>query len=435
MKLALFFSVPKARYSNIDQLNSSSQMKTIKFKNPGISNIKILLFCFLLGCNTILSSCEKDNVKNNQVQVSLQRVADSVYKEFDEKWNIEKSGVMLYITGPSGTFMASSNITPTPNPDTHFRIASISKTFTAAAIMRLQQDGLLSIDDTLGTYIINNPAYDIPYRSQITIKQLLQHRAGVFDVINNEIPDTVPAPYAGEKYVDYIRSQNESHTFTFDELVGINAEHQLSTSLPDTAFHYSNTGYNILGKIIEIVSGMTYSDYITEKFITPLGLTHTYSVWEGNDVTIRTPYINSHLYIDGNPGIETSEDNMSPHVSEGNIVSTAGDITKWIKLLLTGQAGVNSENVELMTEMQIADDAHGLYGLGLVFNDGIGYGHDGAHLSYVSTLRHNQETGITVLASANFIRIDPSDENDQSFFELAYGIRDACYAATRIYKD
>lgn len=410
-------------------------MKTVKLSNPGIFSIKTSLLILILGGSAIFSSCEKDSVNNNQIQESLQRVTDSVYKAFDEQWNIEKSGVMLYISGPSGTYMASSNIAPTPHPDTHFRVASITKTFTAAAIMRLHQEGLLNIEDTMGTYIVNNPAYNIPYRSQITIKQLLQHRAGVFDVTNNEIPDTVAAPYAGEKYVDYIRSQNEHHTFTFDELVGINAEHQLSTAPPDTEFHYSNTGYNILGKIIEIVSGMSYSDYITQNFITPLGLAHTYSVWEGSDVAMAPPFINSHLYIEGGQEIDTSEDNMSPHVSEGNIVSTPRDITKWMELLLTGRAGVNSENVALMTDMQIADEAHGLYGLGLVYDNGLGYGHDGAHLSYVSTLRHDPETGITVLASANFIRIDPSDENDQSFFELAYGIRDACYAATAVYKD
>lgn len=410
-------------------------MKTMQHVNPVLSNVKIFLFFFILGCSTIFLSCEKDSIKNDQIEASLQRVADSVYKVFDDKWDIEKSGVMLYISGPSGSYMASSNITPVPTQDTYFRVASISKTFTAAAIMRLHQDGLLNIEDTMGKYIVNNPAYDIPYRSQITIKQLLQHRAGVFDVTNNEIPETVPAPYAGERYIDYIRNQNNHHTFTFDELVGINAEHQLSTAPPDTAFHYSNTGYNILGKIIEIVSGMTYSDYITQTFITPLGLTHTYSVWEGSDVAMRTPYINSHLYIEGNPEIETSEDNMSAHVSEGNMVSTPREISKWMELLLKGQAGVNSENVGLMTDMQIADEAHGLYGLGLVHDDGLGYGHDGAHLSYVSTLRHNRESGITVLASANFIRIAPTDENDQSFFELAYGMRDACYAATAVYED
>ncbi|WP_417200068.1 serine hydrolase domain-containing protein [Bizionia sp.] len=380
-------------------------------------------------------SCEKSSVNGNEknVQVSLQHVADSVYKLFDDKWNIDKSGIMLYINGPSGTFMSSSNITPTPTPDAHFRIASISKTFTAAAIMRLHQEGLLHIEDGIENYIIDEPAFNIPYRSEITIKQLLQHRAGVFDVTNSEIPETVNASYAGEMYVDYIRNQDNNHKFTLDELVGINAEHQLSTSAPNVMFHYSNTGYNILGKIIETVSGMSYSEYITQTFITPLGLSRTYSVWEGSDVEMRMPYVNSHLYIQGEAELETSQDNMSAHVTEGNIVSTPSDITKWLELLLTGNAGVSAENIALMKEMQVADEAHGFYGLGLVYNEGLGYGHDGAHLSYVSSLRYNQDTGITILASANFIRIAPDEEGDQSFFELAFGVRDACYSAISIY--
>ncbi|SDW96095.1 serine hydrolase domain-containing protein [Aequorivita viscosa] len=402
-----------------------------------IMNIKTALFFIVVSCSTTFISCEKSNVseEENNVQLSLQGVADSIYNTFDAKWNIDKSGIMLYINGPSGSFITSSNITPKPTPDSYFRVASITKTFTAAAIMRLKQDGLLSIEDTIGKYITDNPAYDVPYRNQITIKQLLQHRGGVFDVTNNEIPETVNAPYAGTRYGDYVRSQNNVHTFTFDELVGINAEHELSTAMPNTSFNYSNTGYNILGKIIEIVSGKTYSQYITETFITPLNLTKTYSVWEGSDLEMRIPYINSHLYVEGETTIETSLDNMSIHVTEGNIVSTPNDIAKWMEKLLTGNAGVNSENVALMKEMQIADEAHGVYGLGLTFNAGLGYGHDGAHLSYISTLRYNPDTGITVLATANFIRVDPSNENDQSFFELAFGVRDACQAATKKYQE
>lgn len=399
-------------------------------------NIKTTLLLFTFSYSTTFISCDKssDNDNSSDIQVSLQRVADSVYNAFDEKWNIDKSGVLFYINGPSGSYITSSNITPTPSVNSHFRIASITKTFTAAAIMRLQQDGLLNIDDTIGKYITDNPAYDVPYRGQITIKQLLQHRAGVFDVTNNEIPESVNAPYAGEKYENYIRKQNEQHTFTFDELVGINSEHQLSIAVPDTGFYYSNTGYNILGKIIEVVSGMTYSEYITKTFITPLGLTGTYSVWEGSDVEMRTPYINSHLYVKGKAELETSKDNMSVHVTEGNIVSTPKDITTWMQLLITGNAGVNSENVALMQEMKIADAGHGVYGLGLVFDEGLGYGHNGAHLSYISSLRYNPDTGITVLASANFIRVDPEETNNESIYELGLGIRDACHAVIRAYQ-
>lgn len=415
-----------------------NKKKTEIYSNtkPHIMNIKTISLLLTFSCSATFISCDKNNngENSNVIQTSLQRVADSVYNAFDEKWEIDKSGVMVYINGPSGAYMSSSNITPKPTPDSHFRIASITKTFTAAAIMRLQQEEALNIDDTIGKYITDNPAYDIPYRSQITIKQLLQHRAGVFDVTNNLIPETVNAPYAGVKYEDYIRDQDDQHTFTFDELVGINAEHQLSTAVPDTDFHYSNTGYNILGKIIEIVSGMAYSEYITQKFITPLGLTGTYSAWEGSDIEMRATYVNSYLYIKGQDEIETSEDNMSVHVTEGNIVSTPRDITRWMQLLLTGNAGVNAQNIALMKEMRIADPAHGVYGLGLAHDEGLGYGHNGAHLSYISSLRYNPDTGITVLALANFIRVDPAETNNESIYELGFGIRDACHAATREYQ-
>lgn len=124
---------------------------------------------------------------------------------------------------------------------------------------------------------------------------------------------------------------------------------------------------------------------------------------------------------------------MSVHVTEGNIVSTPADITHWIQLLLTGEAGVDAGNVELMKEMLPADEAHGVYGLGLVFDEGLGFGHNGAHVSYVSSIRYNPENGITVLVSANFIRIDPEESDMESFFELGMGIRDACRPAIDAY--
>ena len=412
------------------------KIRTLVRQKSFIMNIKKGLLIITLCFGSIFLSCDKNNntENNRDVQTSLQQIADSVYNVFNDKWGIDSQGVFIYINGPTGTYMASSNITPKPTPNSHFRIASITKTFTAAAIMLLQQQGMLNINDFISEYIPNTPAYNIPYRNQITIKQLLQHRAGVFDVTNNAMPVTINAPYAGVKYEDYIRDQDDEHTFTFDELVGLNAEHQLSTAAPDAGFYYSNTGYNILGKIIEEVSGLTYSEFIDQKFLIPLSLTNTYSVSQGSDVEMRTPYIDSYLYIKGEDKINTSQDNMSVHVTEGNIVSSPKDITTWMQLLLTGNAGVNASNVALMKEMLPADSGHGVYGLGLVYDEGLGYGHNGAHLSYVSSLRYNPENGITVLASANFIRIDPADPSQASVFELGYGIRDACNVAVSEYQ-
>lgn len=398
-------------------------------------NFKAAFIFLTFSFGAISVSCNKNDDNGPDVQTSLQRVADSVYNSFNERWDIDENGIFIYINGPSGSYMVSSNISPRPTPESHFRVASITKTFTAAAIMKLYQEGALDINDTIGKHITDNPAYDIPYRSEITIKQLLQHRSGVFDITNDSIPATINAPYAGMKYESYIRAQDDQHTFTFDELVGVNAEHQLSTAIPDDGFHYSNTGYNILGKIIEEISGMPYSAYIDQKFTTPLGLTSTYNVWKGSDVEMRAPYIDSNLYIKGHPKENTAKDNMSVHVSEGNIVSSPKDITTWIESLLTGNAGINSNNVALMMEMQPADAGHGVYGLGLVYDEGLGYGHNGAHISYVSCLRYNPENGISVLAAANFIRVDPQDRNNESVFELGLGIRDALHVVIREYQN
>ncbi|WP_042492061.1 serine hydrolase domain-containing protein [Aequorivita sublithincola] len=216
-------------------------------------------------------------------------------------------------------------------------------------------------------------------------------------------------------------------------MVGLNAEHQLSTTVPGDGFYYSNTGYKILGKIIEEISGKTYSEFIDQRFIIPLGLAGTYSVWKGSDVEMRTPYIDSYLYIRGKDKIDTSEDNMTINVTEGNIVSTPKDITNWMRLLLTGNAGVNASNVALMKEMLPADGGHGVYGLGLVFDEGLGYGHNGAHLSYISSLRYNPDNDIAILMSSNFIRVDSATGNE-SVFELGFGIRDACHIAIREYQ-
>ncbi|WP_310993711.1 serine hydrolase domain-containing protein [Aequorivita marina] len=387
--------------------------------------IKTALLVFVLGCSIAFISCNKnDNGDNSSdVQASMQRVADSIYNNIYDRWGIEQGGIHLYIAGPSGEYMASSNITPTPRPQTHFRIASISKTFTAASIMLLHQEGALNIDDLISEYLPNTPAYDIPYKNQITVKQLLQHRAGVFDVTNNDLPETINAPYAGMKYENYIRDQDDTHTFTFDEIASINAEHQLSAASPDVGFFYSNTGYALLGKIIEEVSGMRYGAFIDQKFAVPLGLTETYSPWNGTNTEMRTPYINSYLHLVGNGVLETPEDNVSMHVSSGNIVSTPKNVTTWMRLLLTGNAGINAENVALMQQMMPANDGQELYGLGLIYEEGTGYGHNGIHKSHVSALRYNPDTEISVLVSANFLRFDPSDA--ESVKDLGYLVRDA----------
>ncbi|AQG79612.1 serine hydrolase domain-containing protein [Spirosoma montaniterrae] len=400
------------------------------------AHLFVLVALFIVG-STTLQSCFTDHIQPTDVRAQLQQVSDSLYQHFNAKWKIEKNkgGFFLQVNSPAGSNLVSSNIEPGVQRDSHYRIASLSKIFTAAAIMLLQQEGKLVITDFIPAYLPATPAYDIPYKDKITIKQLLQHRAGVFDVTNQDIPTTVNQPYAGKRYGEYIRDdlKQDTHTFTFDELVGVVAQNKLSNFSPGTTFGYSNTGYNLLGKIIEKASGMSYSDFIRTRFLEPLRLTNTYNVWQGTDTRMKDPFVGSYLYVPGTSPTSTFEDNMSIHVTEGDMVSSPADITKWIELLLTGKAGITPQTVSMMEEMQVADVSHGVYGLGLTFNDGLGYGHDGAHLSYISTLRYNPATKTTVLMVATLFKTGNTPEASYTdFLELAYGVRNTALRAAQI---
>ncbi len=317
-------------------------------------------------------------------------------------------GMALYIITPSGTHFTVSGFSPYDNtsPDTRFRAASITKTFTAAAIMWLHQSGALDIDDKLtdlipGTatpYLPNETIYSIPYRTEITLRDLLRHRAGVFDIFNQSIPGTVVAPYSGKFYLDYVREDldDNTHTFGFDELAGIVSLHALYNHLPDEQFWYSNTGYMLLGKIIERVSGKRYHEFIADTFTAPLGLSRTSFPYLGTDLSIPGPFFPGHVWLEGALTGKT-EDNMSGNVAEGNVISSLGDLAFWIRKLLKGEAGVNAANVAQMKNCLPTGEFHQYYGLGMTYTPGLGYGHNGAHQGYMTVMRYDPAYDITTV--------------------------------------
>lgn len=387
--------------------------------------IFIFIFSFAVKSNANPGSDKTDKI---------QRLLDSLANNYRVTKNIPNGGFYLYIMTPKDVYMFSSGINPAATPVSNLRIASITKTFTAAAIMMLYDQGKINIDDKItdnipGTntpYVPADANYDIPYKEDITIKMLLGHRAGVFDVTNSTIPAGLPEPYSGKRYLEYVRDlpNNDTHTFTFDELVGVVAKNKLSYFTPDSSFHYSNTGYNILGKIIERASGQSYSDFIQNHFFNPLGFMSR-SVYKGDDMNMPADHIEGYVYT-GTETIDATVDNMSGNVSEGNIIAMPYNLANWMKLLLTGQAGVSMSSVNLMKQMQKADEQHGEYGLGLTVTDGLGYGHDGAHAGYLNTLRYNPETDISVFIASNLW--DVSDNTNSLMIQARSMVRVALEA-------
>ena len=353
--------------------------------------------------------------------IKKQVISNDLSKILEQNWNAYtqdkpnfEGGLAIQILSPKGDYFISTGMGKGMNSSYHFRTASVSKTFTAAAIMLLQQKGLLNIDDkitdtipnTTNPYLPETEDYNVPYKNEITIKMLLMHRAGIWDVSNNNVPENTFSynkPYVGQSYLRYMEKYDPNYTFTFDELTGVVARNQLSFFRPGSAYHYSDTGYSMLGKIIERVSQKSYAQYIKEELLVPNGLTNTMVVVDGSDQDLPTPFAKGYDWADGQIE-EVTRSNMSPHVAEGSVYTTPGDLAKWAVRLFTGQAGLTKETVQVMMDSCMSTGGEsttaGSYGLGLLCSKN-GYGHNGAHEGYLSNMVYNPKTGVAYVIFTN----------------------------------
>jgi CubicO group peptidase (beta-lactamase class C family) len=193
-----------------------------------------------------------------------------------------------------------------PTADTSFRIGSITKQFTAAAILRLEQDGKLSVTDTVGKHL---PSYKGPAKD-VTIHQLLTHTAG--------IPNYT---------ADLGLLMRKHETFTVEQLLATFADKPLEFT-PGSAFKYSNSGYAVLGAIIERASGKPYAQYVREALFEPAKLTRTVVGDAIGDPDRAEGYTISNKEV-----IPADPIDMSVPYAAGAIRSTANDLVRWHRAL------------------------------------------------------------------------------------------------------
>lgn len=206
-----------------------------------------------------------------------------------------------------------------PNgPDTKFRLGSITKQFTAMAIMILQERGLLSVDDTFDKYY---PAY--PNGNRITIHSLLTHTSGV-DNYNN-LPDyheKMMLPWSIREVIDWFKSDS----LLFE---------------PGERWSYSNSGYVLLAYIIEKVSGQTYTEFLHDAIFAPLGMDGT-----GQDThyTVIPGRATGHAHYER--GVDQALYRDMPFTSgAGSLYSTVTDLFLWDQALYTEKL-VSRETLE-----------------------------------------------------------------------------------------
>ncbi|HEY1564665.1 MAG TPA: serine hydrolase domain-containing protein [Gaiellaceae bacterium] len=260
-------------------------------------------------------------------------------------------------------------------PDTQYRIGSITKTFTAAAIMQLRDAGKLDLEDTLDRHIegaAHRPA----------IRRLLSHASG----LQRETQD--------DSWLTLRFAQP-------DELLETLAQAELV--LPSGArFHYSNLAYALLGIVVERVSGTPYMDYVRERLFAPVGLTR---MSFEPDAAAAKGYL-SQPYADGvwdTIGVETGA-----WASAGQLWGTAADICRWGAFLADPDESVLavSSAEEMRTVQAIADHERWLagYGLGLELRrdgDRILAGHGGSMPGFIARLYFSPQEKVVVAALTN----------------------------------
>jgi D-alanyl-D-alanine carboxypeptidase len=145
-----------------------------------------------------------------------------------------------------------------------------------------------------------------------------------------------------------------------------------------------------------------------ENLVLPNHMNATTFPYLSTDRTLPEPYAKGYLYDEGVIS-EVTEDNMSAHVAEGNVISTPADLALWVRAIIRGEAGVSKEFVDMM-KCQPEAPQTSCYGMGIIFLDGLGYGHNGAHEGYLSLMLYNPDDDVALVV---FFGILDGDHIDQ----------------------
>lgn len=260
------------------------------------------------------------------------------------------------------------------------RIASNTKTFVATVVLQLVDEGMLSLDDVVSTWIPDVPNGDIA-----TIRNLLGMTSGIFNWF--EEPG-IEAAWVADPLIPW----------TPEEAIDIAREHPPYFA-PGEGFHYTETNYFLLGLIAEAVTGTSINDLITDRLLTPNGLTRT-----SFPTTPDMPKPFSRGYLPDEAGgamIDFTSSNPDFPWTAGAMISTLEDMLAWARLLANGDLISPDMQAQRLELTVLATDPHLVgYGLGIFSMAGY-WGHNGGINGYSTFMVHNPEINTTIVAATN----------------------------------
>jgi CubicO group peptidase (beta-lactamase class C family) len=225
------------------------------------------------------------------------------------------------------------------SPDQVFRLGSVTKQFSAAAVLRLAEQGKLSLDDPLTRFVPGYPGGDA-----ISVRMLLNHTSGIrsYTDIDGRMDWLIQKDMTTAQLIDSFKGEKPDFA-------------------PGTAWHYNNSGYVLVGAVIEAATGMPWHAYLKQQFFDPLGMAHT---GYGDETRAAIPGHVTGYTLDGDRWAVAKYLSMTQPHAAGALVSTVDDLLKWNRALHEGHLLAPASYRAMTTPQGKAADEH--YGFGIM---------------------------------------------------------------------
>ncbi|EOO95257.1 serine hydrolase domain-containing protein, partial [Bacillus cereus] len=274
---------------------------------------------------TLIVKAEPTQNVSSSLQTSTQRDRTSVKQAMRDTLQLGYPGIIAKTSEGGKTWGYAAGVADLSSKqpmktDFRFRIGSVTKTFIATVLLQLAGENRLNLDDSIEKWlpgVIQGNGYDA---KQITIRQMLNHTSGI-------------AEYSRSKEADFTHTKR---LYTAEELVKIGLSMPPDFA-PGKRWSYSNTGYVLLGILIEKVTGNSYAEEIENRIIEPLELSNTFL--PGNSSVIPgTKHARGYVQPDGASELkDVTYFNPNVASSAGDMISTADDLNKFFSYLLGGK--------------------------------------------------------------------------------------------------
>jgi D-alanyl-D-alanine carboxypeptidase len=338
------------------------------------------------------SSANHNNIKyqsviNDMTSSGVVGVTMSVFQPQTGMW-----------VGASGKADLHNNIDM--QPCNISRVGSTVKMFTATTVLKLAEEGKIHLDDKISSYLQGDIIDKIENADKATIRQLLQHSSGIYNYIQN-------LKFQTASLNDFIREWKPNDLLKY-------AYNQKAYFQPDEDVRYSNTGYIMLGMLIEKVEGKPFYKVFEEKLFIPLGLTMT--KFAGED---HIPYGTVRGYIDMYSNLQVIESTYFSgwdyYTADGGLISNPYDMNVFFRALMNGQI-INSNSLNEMLTWKTPKEPDPeffpiSYGLGIFkieTEKGIAYMHSGDAVGYYANMLYfpSDKTIIVYAVNSNYGKID-----------------------------